>query len=124
MRHSYQCTAEGNHTIKQWIHRKFGGHPVINIAHLEPYHQPLEVGDNRPKLPSRRKTFEDLEEFEVDFIVDSKIVKGPKGRSLRKYRVRWKGYSPRYDTWESTRNLRNAPETLRDFERDRVRYLN
>ena len=98
----------------------YQGHPVINIAHLEPYHVLEETIPNRPKLPNQRQTFEELEEFEVERIIDSKVIKGPKGRRIRKYRVRWKGYSPRYDTWESRQHLRNAPEALREIGRAHV----
>ena len=69
-----------------------------------------------PKLPSLRKTFEELEEFEVEAILDSKYVKGPYGKRTRKYKVRWKKYDPKFDTWETRRNLKNAPEILRKFE--------
>ena len=71
----------------------------------------------RPKIASQRQTFDDLVEFEVDRIIDSKIVRGLNGRRIQKYRVRWKGYDPKFDTWETRRNLKNAPEALKDYEK-------
>ena len=100
----------------------YQGHPVINIAHLEAYYQPtVDSHITRPRLTSRQKTFEDLEEFEVERVLDSKMVRGPNGCRIRKYQVRWKGYSPKYDTWETRQSLRNAPEALREFERGSTR---
>lgn len=93
----------------------FQGHLVINIAHLEPYHTLIESRTDRPKLSNTRRSFDELEEFEVERIIESKIVKGPRGCQVRKYQVRWKGYEPKYDTWETKRNLKNVPEALRDF---------
>ena len=94
----------------------YRGHPVINIAHLELYTQALDDAHPRPKLPPLRKSFDELEEFEVERILDSKLMRGPKGRRIRKYKVRWKGYDPKYDTWETRLNLRNAPDALREYE--------
>lgn len=94
----------------------YQGYPVINITHLEPYHVSNNSEIERPKLANTRKTFDELEEFEVERIIKSKIVKGPRGCPVRKYRIRWKGYEPKYDTWETRRNLKNVPEALRDFE--------
>ena len=94
----------------------YQGHPVFNINHLELYNKADVSTVDRPKLPSLRKTFEELEEFEVEAILDSKYVKGPNGKRIRKYKVRWKGYDPKFDTWETRRNLKNAPEILRKFE--------
>ena len=92
-------------------------HPVLNIAHLEPYYENKDSLIIRPKIASRRQTFDDLVEFEVDRIIDSKMVRGRNGRRIRKYRVRWKGYDPKFDTWETQRNLKNAPEALKEFEK-------
>ena len=93
----------------------FQGHPVINIAHLEPYYQIKETSVIRPKINSQRQTIEDLVEFEVERIIDSKIVQARNGRREQKYCVRWRGYDPKFDTWETQQNLKNAPEVLRNF---------
>ena len=47
------------------------------------------------------------EEYEVDKIVGEKRYKG-----RNYYKVRWKGYDAEDDTWQSARDLRNAPELL------------
>ena len=96
----------------------YQGHPVINIAHLGPYHSPMaESAIDRPKMTPRRRTFEDLKEYEVESIVDSEVVHSTGGRRVKKYRVRWKGFEAMHDTWETRRNLKNAPEALREYER-------
>ncbi|KNZ78045.1 Testis-specific chromodomain protein Y 2, partial [Termitomyces sp. J132] len=53
---------------------------------------------------------EDEYHYEVDEILDSRIV-----RSQLQYLVRWKGYRPEDDTWEPQKNLNRAPNELRDF---------
>ena len=83
----------------------YHGHPVINIAHLESYREAEEITMNCHSLSSLRKNFDELEEFEVKQIIDSRYVKGPKGRRLKKYKVRWKGYEPKYDEWETLQYL-------------------
>ena len=98
----------------------YQGHPILNIAHLEPYHLPESIAPNRPKLKNTRGGFEELEEFEVDKIIDSKIIKIDRGRRVRKYRVCWKGYEAQHDTWETARNLKNSPKALKEYQRHQL----
>jgi hypothetical protein len=94
----------------------YGTHPVLNIAHLEPYHQsPAEFGD-RPRKALNRLDFEALPEYEVETIVDQKWSRSRNGKRNLLYRVRFKGYSPNYDEWLTKRDLKNAPDVLRDWE--------
>jgi len=52
-------------------------------------------------------------EFEVEKILNKRIVKGKK-----KFLVRWKGYMVEEDTWENRENLENAKELVEEFERE------
>lgn len=65
----------------------YQGHPVYNIAHLEPYHEAEDKSIKRPHLRNIQQTFNELKEFEVEDIVDDKQIKGPKGRMVRQYHV-------------------------------------
>ncbi|KDN33083.1 hypothetical protein RSAG8_13827, partial [Rhizoctonia solani AG-8 WAC10335] len=66
-------------------------HPVINIAHIEPYtSSPPELGE-RPSHHLNRENFEEAPEYEVEKIIDEKLVKQGLKR-IRKFRIRWKGY--------------------------------
>jgi hypothetical protein len=49
------------------------------------------------------------EEFEVDFILDSKLENG-----VEKFLVRWRGYSADHDTWEPTSNF-SDPQVVEAF---------
>jgi hypothetical protein len=88
-------------------------HPVINIAHLEPYHQsPKRLGP-RTSLPLARADSA-AQEWEVERIVAEKSRK----RGLKRvpyYRVRYAGFGPQDDCWIPKSFLRNAPEILRDW---------
>jgi hypothetical protein len=33
--------------------------------------------------------------------------------------VRWKNYGPQFDTWQTKRDLRNVPEMLRAFDKEK-----
>jgi len=52
-------------------------------------------------------------EFEVEKILNKRIVKGKK-----KFLVRWKGYIVEEDTWKNRENLENAKELVEEFERE------
>ena len=70
-----------------------------------------------PKMTPQQHTFEDIEEYEVESIVDSKIAHGVGSQRNKKYRVQWKGFEAAHDIWETKRNLKNAPDALREYKR-------
>jgi len=53
------------------------------------------------------------EEFEVEKILNKRVVRGKE-----KFLVRWKGYTAEGDTWESRENLKNAKDLVKEFERE------
>jgi len=72
----------------------------------------------KPQVEGKKKTPPELviikgeEEFEVEKILNKKIV-----RRKEKFLVRWKGYTVEEDTWESRENLENTKELVEEFER-------
>ena len=102
-------------------------HPVISIAHLQPYKtSPKEFGD-RSKTRLNREDFEKLPEYEVEAIIGEFYENvrarkaGGKGRRLKRYVTRFIGYGPEADDYLTKSDLRNAPEILQAWEnRDRT----
>ena len=83
-------------------------HNVVNIQHLTKYHRSLDL--QRPLLANPRDLLKSTEEYKVEKIIGEKRNKGKTF-----YRVRWKGHSAEDDTWQSVRDLRNAPELLKEW---------
>jgi hypothetical protein len=83
-------------------------HNIVNLQHLTKYHRSPD--ETRPKLANPRDALPSSEEYEVD-----KIVGEQKRNGKLMYQVRWKGYSAEHDTWQSARDLRNAPELLKEW---------
>ncbi|KAI5822656.1 hypothetical protein K523DRAFT_345394 [Schizophyllum commune Tattone D] len=54
-------------------------------------------------------------EYGVEKIVGHKWDKRKKKRV---YKVRWVGYGPFYDTWQTESDLRNADEYLRSYKKN------
>lgn len=78
---------------------------------LKKYHDSLNetiLKREEAKLEAMKKS---NGEFEVESIVDSKIVKGK-----TKYLVRWKNYDQSDDTWQAEETL-NCPELIRAFKK-------
>ena len=89
-------------------------HPVINIAHLEPYHVTPPRFSQRIQIPFRRAE-KAAEEWEVEGILaERKRKKG--NRKISEYKVRYVGYGPEHDLWIPHSYLRNAPDILRDWK--------
>ncbi len=98
----------------------YGTHPVLNISHLEKYHRsPSEFGP-RQEIPLQRAGFDVLQEVEVERIIAEKWVKGPLGRRIPRYRVRYVGFGPEDDEWKTKQGMKNAPEVLIKWERQKA----
>lgn len=91
---------------------KYPGSPVFNVEHLKKYSSSPEEFGEREFMPETRIHKTASEEYEVDFLVGHKY-----DRRSRKYKflVRWKGYNPHFDSWVTERDLRNAPQILREY---------
>ncbi len=95
----------------------YGMHPILNIAHLERYlKSPSSLGE-RPTRNLNRDSFDVHEEWEVECIVNERLRKSGKGRQVREFKTRFKGFGPNYDEWLTKAMLRNAPEVLSSWER-------
>lgn len=99
----------------------YGIHPVINIAHLEPYHpSPPDFGE-RPTKRLNRADFDELPEVEVEKIVAQKWKKGKYGRRIALYKTRFLNHPPEEDEWLTRDELRNAPQVLEDWKKAQTR---
>jgi len=65
-------------------------HPVVNISRVRLYKSQIK---GQKKIPPKPVIIEGEEEFEVEKILDKRIVKGKE-----KFLVRWKGYTVEEDT--------------------------
>jgi hypothetical protein len=85
-------------------------HPIINIQHLKKYHRSEDV--ERTRLPDLRDISGE-EIYEVERIVSHRFNKS---KRRVEYLVRWKGYGPEHDSFESEHDLRNAFSLLRSYK--------
>jgi len=85
-------------------------HPVVNISRVRLYKPQVE---GQKKIPPKPVIIEEEEEFEVEKILNKRIVRGKE-----KFLVRWKGYTAEEDTWESRKNLKNKKELVEEFKRE------
>jgi hypothetical protein len=59
-------------------------------------------------------------EFIVQKIMKFRVVEenDKKSKKVRKFLVRWKGYSDEHDTWEPEENLRNCQNVLTKYKKE------
>lgn len=57
--------------------------------------------------------------FEVDCILDKKILRGENMKNRLFYLVRWKNYNELEDTWEPSSHLSGCRELVREFNENR-----
>ena len=85
-------------------------HSVVNVSRVRLYKPQVE---GQKKTPLKPVIIEGEEEFEVEKILNKRMVQGKD-----KFLVRWKGYTAEEDTWENRENLGNAKELVEEFERE------
>jgi len=98
-----------SNTVELELPKSIRIHPVVNISRVRLYKPQVE---GQKKIPPKLVIIEGEEEFEVEKILNKRIVRGKE-----KFLVRWKGYTAEGDTWESKENLENAKELVEKFKR-------
>jgi len=66
--------------------------------------------EGQRKTPPKPVVIKGKEEFEVEKILNKRVVRGKE-----KFLVQWKGYTAEGDTWESRENLKNTRELVEEF---------
>jgi hypothetical protein len=79
---------------------------------MKPYKESLDEFGERIVMPDTREHKPESEEYEVEKIVGRRFDKSKKQDV---WLVRWKNYGPQFDSWQTRKDLRNAPEMLRAF---------
>jgi hypothetical protein len=102
-------------TYRLRLDDRYPGFPVFSYDHLKPYQRAIEEqGETRLKLPETRTSKPAAEEYEVEKIIGKRF---DKSRRQNLWLVRWKNYGPQHDSWQTKKDLRNAPELVRAFEK-------
>jgi hypothetical protein len=97
------------------LDNRYPGFPVFNYDHLKPYTESAGISDtDRLRMPDTRVENKVFEEYEVEKVIGKRY---DKSRRQNMWLVRWKNYGPQHDSWQTKKDLRNAPEILRAFER-------
>ena len=87
-------------------------HPVVNVSRIVRYREQVK---GQKKEEGKLVKVEGVEEWEVEKILNKKKIRG-----VEKYLIRWKGFTAEGDTWERRENLKNAEESIEEFERREI----
>ena len=85
-------------------------HPVFNVSKLLPYIEPQIPGQKSTPPPPIE--VEGEVEYEVEEILDSKLVRGK-----LQYLVKWKGYTDEHNSWEPETNVKHSKKLLTEFHK-------
>ena len=85
-------------------------HPVVNVSRVRLYKSQVK---GQKKIPLKLVIIKGEEEFEVEKILNKRMVRGKE-----KFLVRWKGYMAGEDTWKNRENLENAKKLVEKFKRE------
>ena len=95
----------------------YGIHPVLNSAYLETYTPSDPSFRNRTIKTLSHQDFHALPEYEVDSIIAERWRRMRNGRRIQELLTHFTGYDSSFDEWLTRRQLRNAPERLRKWDR-------
>ena len=86
-------------------------YPVVNVRRLVKYQEQVE---GQKKIPPPPIEVDGEKKYEVEEILDRQERQGK-----MRYLVKWKGYTAEENTWEGLKNLKNAREKIKEFEKGR-----
>jgi len=106
-------------SYRLWMPGSYGIHLILNIAHLEKYQSsPAEFGE-RPSKSLNQEDFNEMLEYEVEQIITERKKKGKNGTRIIQYLTQFKRYLANLDEWLSPNQLKNAPDILEQWKRDK-----
>ena len=85
-------------------------HDVINVSKLTPF-----KNSSLNEIEPDPDQVDGFEEFEVDEILDQRIINGE-----TRFLIRWKGYSELHNSWEPEENLSHCKDLLNTFKSKRL----
>ncbi len=94
-----------------WLSNKYSGSPIFNIEHLKIYKPNLAEFSEHTTLPETR-IGNAQDEYEVEDLIGHQY----QGNKTQ-YLIRWKGYGPKFDSWASNMDLKNAPDIVKEYRR-------
>ena len=99
-------------TYRLRMPQSYGIHPILNVAHLEPYRDSDSVFGEHAAKKLDRANFDTLPEFEVEKILHNRWRKVCNGQHVQELLVRFTRYVTSSDEWMMRRQLKNAPDIL------------
>jgi hypothetical protein len=92
-------------------------HPVFPVSICKKYNDgdPERFPDRREQPPPTPEVVDNDLEWEIDRFIDERTIKKGKGRTVREYHVRWKGYDSSHDVWLPESDLVHAKAAMREF---------
>ena len=90
---------------------------VFNESLLKPYHAPHYVNQKQKEKHTKdeQRREDDSGEYELEWLLNSRISKCGRGRGQLEYLVKWKNYQLEEASWEPVTNLTNAREAIEEF---------
>jgi hypothetical protein len=89
-------------------------HPIISVVHLKPAPPDPFNRDHPPPPDIVQDDTGDHEEYEVEEVLDSRLV--GRSRKRKQYWVKWKGWGPEHNQWIGEDDMSNARDLVEQFE--------
>lgn len=104
----FTCTERvGNLTYRLELPESMKIHDVFHVSLLKPYHD-----DGRTPPPPPAEVIDDEPEWEVDRILDHRVIKHKKSSKVE-YLLRFLGYGPEHDVWQD--DISNCPKIVKKY---------
>ena len=104
----------GPTTYRLHLPASYGIHPILNVAHLEPYVSSDSQFGPWPSCHMNRTDFTEVPEYEVDTILRQRWSRNR--WKVQELLTRFTGYDASHDEWLTRRQLHNAPDILKRWD--------